>query len=92
MMTEMRTRPTHRTVISLSAELLSAVDRAARELGESRSQYIARVLRCAVRARRHAAITRRLDELFADPALAEQQRRSAAQLDAAGSSWADKRW
>jgi hypothetical protein len=43
-----------------------------------------------VRARRQAAITRRLDELLADPALAEQQPRTAVQLDAVGPSWDDE--
>jgi hypothetical protein len=88
----MSTHAIRKTAIALPAELLDEVDRAARELGESRSRYIARILRCAVRARRHAAVTRRLDELFADPALAAEQRESAAEFDAAGSSWNDERW
>jgi len=88
----MRRRTIRKTVVVLPAELLADVDRAAGALGESRSRYITRILRCAVRARRHAAITRRLDELFADPVLAEEQRRTAAQLDAIGSSWNDERW
>lgn len=88
----MRRRTIGKTVVVLPAELLVDVDRAAGTLGESRSRYITRILRCAVRARRHAEITRRLDELFADPALAEEQRRTAAQIDAIGSSWNDERW
>lgn len=88
----MSTRTIRKTAIALPAELLSDVDRAARDLGESRSRYITRILRLAVRARRHAAITRRLDELFADPAFAAEQRRSAEELDAGGSSWNDERW
>jgi hypothetical protein len=71
----MSTRAIRWTAIALPAELLEDVDRAARDLGESRSRYITRILRCAVRARRHAAVTRRLDELFADPELASEQRR-----------------
>lgn len=92
MITSMSTRTIRKTAIALPTELLSEVDRAARDSGESRSRYITRILQCAVRARRHAAITRRLDELFADPALAEEQRRTAAELDAAGASWNDERW
>ncbi|HET7502331.1 MAG TPA: hypothetical protein VFK02_15035 [Kofleriaceae bacterium] len=88
----MSTRAIRKTAIALSAELLDEVDRAAQELGESRSRYITRILRCAVRARRHATVTRRLDELFADPELAGEHRRSAAELDAAGSNWNDERW
>ena len=87
-----RARTIRKTAIALPAELLSDVDRAARDLGESRSRYITRILRCAVRARRHAAVTRRLDELFADPALAAEQRRTAEELDAVGSRWDDERW
>lgn len=85
MVTEMRTRATR--TIALPAELLPEVDRVARHLGQSRSRYITQVLRCSVRARRHAAITRRLEELFTDPRLADEQRRIAAPLDAAGSNW-----
>ena len=92
MSTSMSTRTIRKTAIALPAELLSDVDRAARELGESRSRYIARILRLAVRAHRHADVTRRLDELFADPALAAEQRRSAEELDAVGSSWNDEQW
>jgi hypothetical protein len=88
----MSTRTIRKTAIALPAELLSDVDRAARDLGESRSRYITRILRLAVRARRQATVTRRLDELFADPALAGEQRRSAAELDAVGSRWDDERW
>jgi hypothetical protein len=92
MSTRTSTRTIRKTAIALPAELLSEVDRAARDLGESRSRYITRILRCAVRARRHAAVTRRLDELFADPALAEEQRQTAAELDSVGSNWNDERW
>jgi hypothetical protein len=88
----MSTRALRKTAIALPGALLEDIDRAARDLGESRSRYITRILRCAVRARHHAAVTRRLDELFADPAVAGEQRRSAAELDAAGSSWNDERW
>ena len=92
MITNMSTRTIRKTAIALPEELLSDVDRAARDLGESRSRYITRILQLAVRARRHAAITKRLDELFADPELAADQRRTAAELDAAGTSWDDERW
>ena len=51
-----------------------------------------RVLRAALRARRDREITRRLDELFADPALRDEVRRGAGDLAAAGTTWADERW
>lgn len=81
-----------KTAIAIPAELLSAVDRAARERHESRNRFVMRVLTYAVAARRDAEITRRLDELFADPAAAKRQRREAADLDRFGTDWSDERW
>jgi hypothetical protein len=82
----------HKTAIAVPETLLADVDRAASERGESRSAYITRVLSVAVRARRDAEITRKLDELFADVRVKKAQRRSAAALDEAGSDWTDERW
>lgn len=81
-----------KTAIAIPEQLLEAVDRAARERGESRSRFISGVLRLAVRARRDAEITRRLDGLFADASLAEAQRREAAELQEVASSWDDENW
>jgi hypothetical protein len=81
-----------KTAIAVPEPVLAEVDRAARERGESRSAYITRVLRAAVRARRDAEITRRLDELFADERLARTQRREAQELDEAGTDWTNERW
>jgi hypothetical protein len=82
----------HKTAIAVPEALLTDVDRAARERGESRSAYITRVLSVAVRARRDAEITRKLDELFADARVKKAQSRSAAALDEVGSDWTDERW
>jgi hypothetical protein len=49
-------------------------------------------LRHALRARRDAEITRRLNELFAAPALAQRQSLDASELDGIGSDWSDERW
>jgi metal-responsive CopG/Arc/MetJ family transcriptional regulator len=84
--------PLRKTAIALPPELLDAVDRVARERHESRSRFVTHVLQQAVRARRDAEITRRMDALFADPAVAAEQRGSAAALDAAGTRWEDERW
>ncbi len=81
-----------KTAIAVPADLLAAVDRAAGERRESRNRFVIRILRHAVRARRDAEITRRLDKLFASPGLARQQSRGAAALDAAGTDWSDERW
>ncbi|HET9765461.1 MAG TPA: hypothetical protein VFS60_01365 [Thermoanaerobaculia bacterium] len=79
--------PLRRIAFAAPADLIAEVDQIARERNESRGRFIIRVLRQAVRARRDADITRRLNELFADQSLAEEQRRSAAALDAAGADW-----
>jgi len=81
-----------KTAIAVPAEILDEVDRAARARGESRSRFITRVLRLAVRARRDADVTRRLDALFADEPLAEEQRREADDLARHAVDWADERW
>jgi hypothetical protein len=81
-----------KTAIAVPEALLADVDRAATERGESRSAYITRVLSVAVRARRDAEITRKLDELFADARVSRAQRRTATALDAAGTDWTDERW
>ena len=81
-----------KTAIAVPAEILDEVDRAARARGESRSRFITRVLRLAVRARRDADVTRRLDALFADESLAEEQRREADDLARYAVDWADERW
>lgn len=81
-----------KTAIAVPAELLDEVDEVARERHVSRNRFITQVLRHAVRARRDAEIARRLDALFADPALVEEQRQSAAALDAAGTDWRGESW
>jgi len=81
-----------RTSIAVPAEILDEVDRAACARGESRSRFITRVLRLAVPARRDAEVTRRLDALFADEPLAEEQRHEAGDLARHAVDWADERW
>ena len=84
--------PLRKTAIAVPDDLLVAVDRAARQRHESRNRFVTRVLQYAVRARRDAEITRRLNELFAAPASAAQQSREASELDAMGTPWTDERW
>lgn len=84
--------PLHKTAIAVPDSLLADVDRAASERGESRSAYITRVLQVAVRARRDAEVTRKLNELFSDARTRSSQRRTAAALDEAGTDWTDERW
>ena len=84
--------PLRKTAIAVPDDLLAAVDRVARKRHESRNRFIASVLRLAVRARRDAEITRRLNDLFAAPDLAKQHRREASELDGIGTDWSDERW
>ena len=84
--------PLRKTAVAISDDLLSAVDRAAQSRGESRNQFVTLVLQEAVRARRDAEVTKRLNELFANVELAQEQTRVASELDAIGTNWSDERW
>jgi hypothetical protein len=82
----------HKTAIAVPEALLADVDHAAKARGESRSAYITRILAVAVRARRDAEITRKLDEIFADERRKKAQRSGAEVLDSVGTDWTDERW
>lgn len=82
--------PRHKAAIAIPEDLLAEVDAAARDRQESRSAFITRVLRAAVRARRDREITRRLDELFADDDVQREQRLGAAEI--ADDVLGDERW
>lgn len=84
--------PLRKTAIAIPGELLEAIDRAAGERRESRNRFVTRVLQYAVRARRDAEITRRLNELFEGSPVADDQRREASDLDVLGVPWNDERW
>jgi hypothetical protein len=79
-----------KTAIAVPEALLDAVDEAAAERGQSRSRYITSVLELAVRARKDAEVTRRLNELFADDSIKTAQRASA--MDELGPGWTSERW
>lgn len=83
---------TVKIALTVPEDVLQAVDAAARERGESRSGFVSRVLRAAMRARSDAEVTRRLDEIFADPAVAAEQVRVADELNSAGTDWSDEAW
>ncbi len=63
--------------ISIPPDVLRTVDSAARRRGVSRSGFIVRVLQVATARARDAEITRKLDALFADEAVREEQRAAA---------------
>jgi len=81
-----------KTAIAVPELILAEVDRAARERGESRSGFITRVLGLAVRARRDAEVTKRLNALFADESVSTGQRRETGELAELGIDWASERW
>jgi metal-responsive CopG/Arc/MetJ family transcriptional regulator len=75
--------------ISVPAETMSQVDRAAKRLGMTRSRYISTVLASVSRRERDRAISRRVDEVLAE--LDVQDLESAAALSSrrrdAGTEW-----
>lgn len=81
-----------KTSIALPEELLATVDRVAEERGESRNRFVVHVLAEAVRAKRDAEITRRLDELFADDQVRTEQAAVAGDLESVASSWGNEGW
>ena len=84
--------PLHKTAIAIPESLLSAVDRAAQSRGESRNRFVTRVLQEAVHARRDAEVTKRLNDLFSDAELAQEQAQGASELDTTGTDWNTERW
>jgi metal-responsive CopG/Arc/MetJ family transcriptional regulator len=77
--------------ISLPPLTLKQIDQAARETGESRSGFIARICMLAAMAKSDREIRRKINELYADPEVArEQVETSEAMLragHAAGTEW-----
>ena len=84
--------PLHKTAVTIPEDLLAKVDEAAEQRGESRSRYITRVLRAAVGAKRDADITNRLNSLFADDKVRDEQQRTTTELQTSGVSWGDDQW
>ncbi len=78
--------------ITVPEDVLSEVDAAARMRGETRSGFISRILKTALKARRDAGITRRLNELFAEESVVATQERITREMDSAGTDWSDEVW
>ena len=81
-----------KTAVALPEDLLAKVDEAARARGQSRSRYITQVLQAAVRARRDAEVTRRLDALFADEPARREQSGTAEQFAEDEASFVEHGW
>lgn len=77
--------------ISVPEDVLARVDDAAAERGVTRSGFITEILRRVADAHRDAEIRRRVDEVFSDPEVAAEQRRTARATSAAlaqsGEDW-----
>lgn len=75
--------------ISVPAETMSQVDRAAKRLGMTRSRYISVVLGRVARHERNASVSKRVDEVLAE--MDEQDLDTVAHLRAArrdeGTRW-----
>ena len=75
--------------ISIPAETMQQVDRAAKRLGVTRSRYISMVLAHVAKRQRDAAISKKVDEALAE--LAEQDLDSVRYLQRArrdaGTEW-----
>lgn len=84
--------PLKKTAVALPEDLLESIDVAARAEGESRNRYIIRALKRDLRARRGEEITRKYNEIFSDPEVAEEQRRTAEEWNAIGTVWDDEGW
>jgi hypothetical protein len=84
--------PSVKIAITIPEEIVTAVDLAAGRRHESRSGFISRILRVAIRERRDAQITARLNELFADEKVGAEQLRLMRQLDSTGTDWSDEVW
>jgi metal-responsive CopG/Arc/MetJ family transcriptional regulator len=77
--------------ISIPEDVMRQVDEAAAKRKMTRSGFIAEVLRRVARARSDAEITKRINHVFADPALATEQKETAEAYlsggSTAGSEW-----
>ncbi len=77
--------------ISVPEDVIRQVDCAVAERGVTRSRFISDVLRRIANARKDAEITRRVNQLFADPEIAAEQEETAAAFASAtprrGSKW-----
>ena len=77
--------------ISMPEDVMKQIDRAARKRGETRSRFIANILRRAAQARSDAEITEQLNRVFADESLAAEQRETAEAFRR-GSSTRGTKW
>ncbi len=71
---------TRKLAISVPEDVVHDVDAAAKQRGMTRSGFITHILRRIARARSDAEISRRVNEVFADPEVAKEQAETARQF------------
>lgn len=81
-----------KTAISVPASLLAAVDRAAKQRGESRSQFVQRLLAEAVRAKSEIEFTNRLNAFFAGKANRDAHQKEASAWGQLRPAWDREQW
>ena len=83
--------PCKKLAISVPAEVIKEVDRAAKLGGLTRSRFITNVLIRVASARSDVEITRRINEFFSDPEMANEQKQTARDFNAlaslSGTEW-----
>jgi len=80
-----------KVAISLPEPVIDTVDKIAAQRGESRSHVIATILSRVAGVKRDRDITARIDALFADEAIAAEQKRTANEF-LRGSPWPKEKW
>jgi metal-responsive CopG/Arc/MetJ family transcriptional regulator len=81
-----------KTTISVPAGLLAAIDRMARQRGESRSQFVQGLLVEAVSARDDVEFTNMLNDFFAGTANRAAHREESKVWAQPRPAWNDERW
>ena len=69
--------PMKKIGVSLPSQVLAEVDQAAKERGETRSGFIANVLRRVARLKQDRGVTEEINRLFADGQIVQHQRETA---------------
>lgn len=92
MTTKANTQAYRKTAISVPAKLLAQVDRAAHARGESRSQFIQRLLKEAVAAQNDIDFTERLNAFLAIPSQRAAFNREAKKFKQITPAWSYERW
>jgi len=72
---------TRKLAISVPEDVVHDVDAAAKKRGMTRSGFITDILRRIARARSDAEISRRVNEVFADPEVAKEQAETARKFN-----------